>query len=126
MQITVPNTLSAVPMTVTVNNVSYAFVPGETVTVPDAVALELQRMLGIRHVPPDVQAPWTDAENTGIEAKITALATRIAALEAAVPELPTLPTTDGTYTLQLVVDDKVGTMTWEAEETTQAETTAET
>ena len=126
MQITVPNTLNAVPLTVTVNGVSYAFVPGETVTVPDAVALELQRMLGIRHVPPDVQAPWTDAENPGIEAKITALATRIAALEAAVPELPTLPTTDGTYTLQLVVDDKVGTMTWEAEETTQVETAAET
>ena len=121
MQITVPNTLSAVPMTVTVNNVTYAFIPDETVTVPDAVALELLRALGIEHVPPDVQAPWTDAENAGIDAKLAELVTRIAALEEAIPELPEIPDTDGTYSLQLAVDDGAGTLTWEA-----AETAAET
>ncbi len=121
MQITVPAGPNK-PMRINVTGREYFLQPGETVNVPDAVALELLRALGIKHVPPDTQAPWTDAENTGIEAKITALATRIAALEAAVPELPTLPTTDGTYSLQLVVDNKVGTMTWEVEELAQAET----
>ena len=38
----------------------------------------------------------------------------IGATLKAAAELPTLPTDDGTYTLQLVMDDGEATLTWEA------------
>lgn len=41
-------------------------------------------------------------------------------IKAAV-ELPAVPTDDGTYTLQVVVDDGAATFSWEAVETPAAE-----
>lgn len=112
MQITVPNNLDNKPLRIDVNGVSYLLMPGETITVPDAVNAEMLRMIAAKagKAAPAVEAPFEDSVNAGILA-------RLAALEAAVKdELPPLPDTDGTYSLQLVVDDGEGVLTWEAEE----------
>ena len=55
----------------------------------------------------------TDGVNTIIDA-ITGL--KLGAEISGGKELPALPETDGTYTLQLVMDDGAATLTWEAAE----------
>lgn len=56
----------------------------------------------------DVQ---TDDVNTIIRAMA---ALQLAATIKAAAELPALPDDDGTYSLQLVIDDGAATFTWEA------------
>ena len=116
MQITVPANIGANPLTITVNGVRYELSAGETVTIPDAIAGELYRMLaaGVKKAPA-VDLPFEDA---GTESDVKGLDTRLAAVEAAVEvkELPDLPKADGTYSLQLVVSSGKGTLSWEAVE----------
>ena len=112
MQITVPSTLENKPTRIDVNGVSYLLMPGETINVPDAVNAEMLRMIAAKagNPAPAVKAPFEDDVNAGILA-------RLDALEAALKdELPPLPESDGTYSLQLVMDDGEGVLTWEAEE----------
>ena len=124
MQITVPSTIENNPLIVTLAGVSYKLAPGETITVPDAIAEELYRMIAAKNHPaPGVEPPFeVDATNKAIEN----LQARMAVVEAAiaVPELPEFPETDGTYGLQLVMDTGEGTLTWEA--AAEGETTPET
>ena len=61
--------------------------------------------------PPHVEIPFTDKADKDA---ITALGVRVKAIEDALPELPEFPETDGTYSLQLVMDDGVAALTWEA------------
>ena len=115
MTITIPANIGANPLRVTVNAVTYSVSPGTTVTVPDAVGNEILRMIEARkHPTPTVDLPFGDSSQAG---EIGALETRMAAVEAAAAaavELPELPESDGTYTLQLVVDDGAATLSWEA------------
>lgn len=99
--ITVPTTIDYNPLTITIGGVSYTLAPGATVTVPDAVAYELERMLGTKGQPPAPPAdfPYVDAE----------VYERLAALEAFLPEYPE---EDGIYTLQLVMEDGEPTLAW--------------
>lgn len=62
-----------------------------------------------------------DAVNVRDTEDVNAIIDAISALElgdqlagASVKELPALPEDDGTYTLQLVMDDGAATLTWEA------------
>lgn len=57
----------------------------------------------------------TDDVNV-IIAEIGKLGIGAALSAAAVKELPDVPKDDGTYTLQLVLDDGAATLTWEAAE----------
>lgn len=64
-----------------------------------------------------------DAESVRNTEDVNAIIDAISALDlgdqlagAAVKELPVLPKSDGTYALQLVMDDGVATLTWEAAE----------
>ena len=58
-----------------------------------------------------VELPAVTAENNGAVLKVDAGAWAIGAESK---ELPAYPSTAGTYKLQLVVADGVGTLTWEA------------
>ena len=114
MQITVPTNLDSNPLIVTIAGVSYALGAGETLDVPDAIAAELARMLASKtKTPAPVDLPFVDE---AVQRTLEDLSTRRASVEAAVAvkELPELPESDGTYGLQLVVDDGEGTLTWEA------------
>lgn len=112
MTITVPTTLADNPLFVIVNGVKYALGPGETITIPDAVGAELYRMIAAGETDlPAVQPPF---ENAAVNKEIEELQTRMTAAE--VKELPELPDTDGTYSLQLVMNDGEATLTWEAAE----------
>ena len=113
MQITVPTNLDYHPLVITIGGVGYTLSAGETVNVPDAVAAELYRMIDSKVKPaPDAGLPFTDKTQ---EKDLQQLNTRMAAVEAAVEvkELPDFPTTDGAYSLQIVVDDGAATLTWE-------------
>ena len=55
----------------------------------------------------------TEDVNVIIDA-ISALGLGAQLAAASVKELPELPESDGTYTLQLVMDDGAATLTWEA------------
>lgn len=57
----------------------------------------------------------TEDVNKIIDA-ISALELGAALAAAGVKELPKLPKSDGTYSLQLVMDDGAATLTWEAAE----------
>ena len=60
-------------------------------------------------------AALTDAENIGYLISAIAMLGVGDNLKAAlIKELPDIPEDDGTYTLQLVVDDGEATLTWEA------------
>ena len=120
MTITVPANIGADPIKIIINGVTYTVGAGATVTVPDAVGAEILRRAAAMDKPaPGVELPFEDA---ALKAAVAALETRMAAVEAAVAvkELPEFPESDGTYGLQLVMDDGAGTLTWEAAE---AETT---
>ena len=115
MQITVPNN-GTNPIIIAIGGVSYKLGAGETLTVPDEIAIELNRKLAAEtNAAPAVDLPFSDK---GANLAIAGILTRLAAVEAAVAvkELPELPDTDGTYGLQLVVDNGTGTLTWEAAE----------
>lgn len=103
--ITVPTTIENDPLIITIAGVSYTLAPGASLTVPDEVAYELARMLGSVHLPaPNVEPPFTlDDVNA-----------RLDALEA--NALPEYPEDDGTYALQLVMEDGEATLAWEAVE----------
>ena len=110
MQYTVPTNLAADPLIVIIGGVRYALGAGETVDVPAEVVAEVQRMQASAVNPaPPVDLPFKDAE-------VTALDTRMGAVETAVAqkELPEFPETDGTYGLQLVMDTGEAALTWEA------------
>ena len=112
MQITVPSTVSNHPQIITIGGVSYALSAGETVDVPEEIAIELSRMLeSAEHDAPPVAPPF---ENADVDAALDDLNTRVSAAE--VKELPAFPETAGTYKLQLVVADGEATLTWEAVE----------
>lgn len=115
MQITVPSNIENNPLIVTLAGVSYALAPGATITVPDAIANEFYRMVAAKNNPaPAVEVPFEDA---GLKAQVAGLATSLASLGSEVGEireLPAYPETDGTYSLQLVMDDGEATLTWEA------------
>ena len=114
MTITIPN-IGNNPLVVIVGGKRYAYGAGETVTVPDEVGNEILHMKAAMDKPaPPVVPPLEDAVNQDIETDIQGLDTRLSAVEAALPELPEFPETDGTYSLQLVMDDGVGTLSWEA------------
>ena len=118
MQITVPSNIENNPLFITLAGVKYTLAPGQTITVPDAIATEFYRMVAAKNNPaPAVEIPFADA---GTKAEIDALKSRLNLIEAFLPELPEFPETDGTYGLQLVMDTGEGTLTWEAveEETT--------
>ena len=114
MQITVPSTIDNTPQVVVLNGVSYTLGPGETITVPDAVANELYRMIAAEtDVPPAVPLPFEDAE---LKKEVQGLDTRLTAVEAEFPipaELPEYPESDGTYTLQVVMASGEATLSWE-------------
>ena len=116
MQYTVPTNLGANPLIVIVGGVRYALGAGETVNVPAEVVAEAQRMQASKVNPaPPVDLPFEDPA-------VADLKTRMTAVEAAAAEkeLPDNPETDGTYGLQLVMNDGEAALTWEAaeEETT--------
>ena len=116
MQYTVPTNLGANPLIVIVGGVSYKLGAGETVNVPQAVVDEVARMQASKDKPaPPVDLPFADPAVASLETRMTAVEAA-----AAEKELPDVPSTDGTYGLQLVMDTGEGTLTWEAaeEETT--------
>lgn len=123
MQITVPSTIGSNPVTIIINGVPYKLGAGETITVPDTVAGELDRMIdaGIKETPA-VDVPFENAATTAaissLNTAVSGLGTRMTAVEtaAAAKELPTTPTTDGTYSLQIAVSSGTGTLSWEAVE----------
>ena len=111
------------PMRICVGGKEYFLQPGETIAVPDEVKEELLRALGIKHVPPDVEPPFRDAGlDAKMSARLTALENAVAAIVIPGPELPDTPSTDGAYSLQIVVDDGAGTLGWEAVEAAASET----
>ena len=87
MSYTVPNNLPAAPMKVTVNDVTYNLMPGETVNIPDKVRDELLRALGVEPKTVPAGIPWKDTE---LSQTLDALATRVAALEGTAIELPAI------------------------------------
>ena len=106
MQITVPTTLGAQPLKIIIGGVAYSLGAGETIDVPDSVVEEMNRMiLAKTKTPPPVEQPFTDKAAAALE-------TRVKTLEDVPAELPDLPAADGTYALQLVMDDDVPTKTW--------------
>lgn len=114
MTITIPN-IGNNPLVVIVAGKRYAYGAGETITVPDEVGNEILRMKAAMDKPAQpVNPPFEDAANTDIKASISALDTRLSAVEGALPELPEFPDTDGTYSLQLVMDDGAATLSWES------------
>lgn len=116
MQITVPTNLGANPLIIMIAGVRYALGAGETVDVPAEVVSELNRMQASKVNPaPAVDLPFEDPAVADLEARMTAVEAA-----AAEKELPEYPDTDGTYGLQLVMDDDKSALTWEAAE---AETT---
>ena len=78
MSYTVPSNLPAAPMKVTVNDVTYNLMPGETVNIPDKVRDELLRALGVGPKTVAASIPFQDA----------GLAARVTALEGSAIELP--------------------------------------
>ena len=84
MSYTVPSNLPAAPMKVTVNDVTYNLMPGETVNIPDKVRDELLRALGVGPKTVAASIPFQDA----------GLAARVTALEGSAIELPAIGDSD--------------------------------
>lgn len=104
MQITVPNNLENKPLRIDINGVAYLLSPGETINVPDAVCVELARMLATK-IPgaPPVAAPFEDPAVAALEA-------RVAALEAG-GGVPAVATEDkGKF---LHANESTGALEWE-------------
>ena len=123
--VTIPSDVTR--MEIHINEEVYVYTGGATVTVPDDVAalLEANAANKIEPLPVPVEMKpaggYTGDDYIAVfmredgtlcikKADVTAL------IE---PELPEDPESDGTYTLQAVVDDGATTLSWEAVESSE-------
>ena len=118
--VTIPSDVTR--MEIHINEEVYIYAGGSTVTVPDDVAalleMNAENNIAPLPVPVDIKAAGGYTGNDYVAVYMLADGTLCIkkADILAMNELPDDPSTDGTYTLQAVVDEGEVTLSWEAVE----------